>query len=214
MDQVFTLRMIGEKLREKDRVGYVCFMELGKAHVRVCRRKLFEVLREGGVRGKLLNGIKSFYENCRVRVRRELTDWFNVGVGLKQRCIMSPWLFNVLMDGVVRGMEREGKGIRLRSGEREWEVSVLLFADNAVLVAESGEKLRMLVKEFVRECASKGLRVNSTKSKVMRIGGRDEAARGEEWEGVEVGGEKLKEVEEFKYLGMLVEGKGVGWMGK
>src|SRR6201990_1082731 len=131
-----------------------------------------------------------------------------MGVGLRQGCVMSPWLFNVLMDGVVRGMDREGKGIRLRSGEGEWEVSVLLFADDAVLVAESEEKLRMLVKEFVRECASKGLRVNSTKSKVMRFGGRDEAARGVDWEGVEVGGEKLEEVEEFKYLGMLVEGKG------
>src|ERR1700755_3177614 len=210
VDQVFTLRMIGEKLREKDRVGYVCFMDLEKAYDRVCRKKLFEVLREGGVSGRLLNGIKSFYENCRarVRVRRELSDWFNVGVGLRQGCVMSPWLFNVLMDGVVRGMEREGKGIRLRSREGEWEVNVLLFADDAVLVAESGEKLRMLVKEFVRECASKGLRVNSAKSKVMRIGGGNEAIRGEEWEGVEVGGEKYEEVEEFKYLGMLVEGKG------
>src|ERR1044072_6681804 len=112
-------------------------MDLKKAYDRVCMRKLFEVLREGGVRGKLLNGIKSFYENCRVRVRRELTDWFNVGVGLKQGCIMSPWLFNVLMDGVVRGMEGGGKGIRVRSREGEWEVNVLLFADDAVLVAES-----------------------------------------------------------------------------
>ena len=109
---------------------------------------MFEVLREGGVRGRLLNGIKSFYENCRarVRMRRELTKWFKVGVGLIQGCVMSPWLFNVLMDGVVRGMEREGKDIRLRSREREWEVNVLLFADDEVLVAESGEKLRMLVK--------------------------------------------------------------------
>ena len=118
-------------------------------------------------------------------------------------CYVS-WLFNVFMDGVVKGMEREGKGIRLRSGEGEWEVSVLLFADDSVLVAESGEKLRMLMKEFVRECASKGLRANSTKNKVMMIGGRDEAERGEEWEGEE----KLEEVEEFKCLGMLVEGKG------
>src|ERR1700755_1290274 len=121
---------------------------------------------------------------------------------------MSPWLFNVLMDGVVWGVDREGKGIRLRSGEGEWEVSVLLFGDDAVLVAESGEKLRMLVKEFVRECAVKGLRVNSTKSEVTKIGGRDEAARREEWEGVEVEGDKFEEVEEFKFLGMLVEGKG------
>src|SRR6201990_1664215 len=176
--------MIGEKLREKDKVGYVCFMDLEKAYDRVCRRKLVEVLKEGGVRGRLLNAVKSFYENCRarVRVKRELTEWFKMGVGLRQGCAMSPWLFNVLMDGVVRGMDREGKGIRLRSGEGEWEVSVLLFADDALLVAESEEKLRMLVKEFVRECASKGLRVNSTKSRVMRIWA--EMSQQEGWNGM------------------------------
>src|ERR1044072_6341760 len=106
-------------------------MDLEKAYDRVCRRKLVEVLKEGGVRGRLLNAVKSFYENCRarVRVKRELTEWFKMGVGLRQGYVMSPWLFNVLMDGVVRGMEREGKVIRLRSGEGEWEISVLLFAD-------------------------------------------------------------------------------------
>ena len=119
------------------------------------------------MRGRLLNGNKSFYENCRarVRVRRELTEWFKVGVGLRQGCVKSTWLFNVLMDGVVRGMKREGKGIRLRSREGKWEVNVLLFAVDAVLVAESGDKLGMLVKDFVRECVSKGLRVNSSKVK-------------------------------------------------
>src|SRR6201990_1597715 len=118
-------------------------MDLEKAYDRVCRKKLFEVLREGGVRGRLLNAIKSFYENCRARGRgrRELTEWFEVGVGLRQSCGMSPWVFNVLMDGVVRRMGREVKGIRLRSGERDWEISVLLFADDAVLVAKSGEEL-------------------------------------------------------------------------
>lgn len=45
MEQVFALKMIGEKLLEKDKVKYVCFINLGKAYYRLSRRKLFEVLR-------------------------------------------------------------------------------------------------------------------------------------------------------------------------
>ena len=86
---------------------------------------------------------------------------------------MSAWLFNLLMDGVVREMERE-KDNRLRNMENEWDVNVLLFAYDAVLVAETGEKLRMLLREFGRKCANMRLKVNPAKIKVMRIGGGDE----------------------------------------
>jgi len=91
---------------------------------------------ERGLNRKLLKGIKAFYANCRsrVRVKRELLDWFSIGVGLRQGCVMSPWLFNLLMDGVVREMEREEKGIRFRNMKGKWDVNVLLFADVAVLV--------------------------------------------------------------------------------
>lgn len=90
-------------------------------------------------------------------------------------------LFNILMESVVRNMEREGKGIRLRNMEGEWDVNVLLFADDAVLVAESGEKLRILVREFEGRCANKRLKVNQEKNKVIRIGGGDEEMWKEEW---------------------------------
>lgn len=52
VDQVFTLRLIAEKLREKNKMGYVCFLDLEKAYDRVCRRKLFEILKEMGLKGK------------------------------------------------------------------------------------------------------------------------------------------------------------------
>ena len=75
---------------------------------------------------------------------------------------MSPWLFNVYMDGVVRGWKR----LELLSvnGER-FEI---LFADDTALVADSGEKLCSLASEFGRVCEKRKLRVNESKSKVMR----------------------------------------------
>ena len=64
---------------------------------------------------------------------------------------MSPWLFNMYMDGVVREVYSRvnGMGVKMRvDGEREWVLSQLLFADDTALVAESAEQLKCLVREF------------------------------------------------------------------
>ena len=57
-----------------------------------------------GVGGKLLKAVQRFYVDSRacVRVGNEVSEWFPVNVGLRQGCVMSPWLFNVYMDVVVR----------------------------------------------------------------------------------------------------------------
>ena len=51
-----------------------------------------------------LRGVKSLYvgSKARVRVGNEVSEWFPVRVGLRQGCVMSPWLFNLYIDGVVR----------------------------------------------------------------------------------------------------------------
>ena len=63
---------------------------------------MWQMLRVYGVGGKLLKAVQSFYVDswaC-VRVGNDVSEWFPVNVGLTQRCVMSPWLFNVYMDGV------------------------------------------------------------------------------------------------------------------
>ena len=61
------------------------------------------MLRVYGVGGKLLKAVQSFYVDSRacVRVGNDVSEWFAVNVGLRQGSVMSPWMFNVYMDGVV-----------------------------------------------------------------------------------------------------------------
>ena len=99
--------------------------------------------------------MQSFYVDSRacVLVGNEVSEWFSVNVGLRQGCVMSPWLFNVYMDGVV--IEVNGsvivKGLELLSGNvGRLEINQLLFADDTALVADSEEKLCRLVSEFDR----------------------------------------------------------------
>ena len=100
-----------------------------------------------------------------------MSEWFLVNVGLRQACVMSPWLFNVYMDGVVREVNVRvlGKGLQLltANGDR-FEINQLLFADDTTLVADSEEKLCRLVSEFGITCERRKLRMNVGKSKVMR----------------------------------------------
>ena len=98
-----------------------------------------------------------------VRVGNDVSEWFPVNIGLRQGCVMSPWLFNVYMDGVVREVNVRvlGKGLELLpSNGGRFEINQLLFADDTALVADSEEKLCRLVGEFGSVCKRRKLRVN------------------------------------------------------
>ena len=142
-----------------------------------------------------------------VRVGNELSDWFSVRVGLRQGCVMSPWLFNLYIDGVVREVNARvnGHGLKLLDeNDSDWELNQLLFADDTVVVADSEEKLCQLVTEFGRVCERRKLRVNVGKSKVMRCTRNEDGAR----LNVMLNGAVLEEVDQFKYLGSIIAANG------
>ena len=98
-----------------------------------------------------------------------------------------------------------GIGVELVGNDgRLWKVNQLLFADDTALVADSEEGLKRIVSEFSRVCERRKLKVNVRKSKVMRCTRRDDGSR----LNVCVDGERMEEVESFKYLGSHIETKG------
>ena len=128
-----------------------------------------------------------------------MSGWFPVNIRLKQCCVMSPWLFNVYMDGVVREVNDRvlGNGLVLLSADGgKFEINQLLFADDTALVAASEEKLRRLVSEFGRVCERRKLSVNVGKrcSWYGNVGRMHEI----------LNGELSEEVDCFKYLGSQV----------
>ena len=81
-----------------------------------------------------------------------MSEWFPVNVGLRQGCVISPSLFNVYMDSVVRDVNDRvlGKGMDLLSANGgRFEINQLLFADDTALVADSEEKLCRLLSRLV-----------------------------------------------------------------
>ena len=208
-DQTFMVRQICEKYVAKGKDVYFAFLDLEKAYDRVDREAMWKMLRIYGIGGSLLRAVESMYADSKacVRVGSEMSNWFPVGVGLRQGCVMSPWLFNIYIDGVVREVNARvlGRGLELIDrNEDVWEMNQLLFADDTVVVADSEKKLCQLVSEFGKVCKRRKLRVNVGKSKVMRCTRSEDGAR----LNVMLDGEALEEVDQFKYLGSIIAADG------
>ncbi len=124
-----------QKILAKGKKLYTAFMDLEKAYDRVDWLALWDVLKIYGVGGKLLRAVKSFYEEASacVKIRGETSENFEIKVGLRQGCVMSPWLFNIYVDGVMRKMEgKVGKvGVRMYDEGRKWVLNSILFADDS-----------------------------------------------------------------------------------
>jgi len=201
IDQVFAVKQVVEKMIEKDKVMFMVFIDLEKAYDNVCREKLWRVLFDYGVRGRLLRSVKALYEGGRARVKVEgmESQWFGVHKGVRQGCTLSPWLFNVFIDNVVKEARRECiREVTLSTGT----IGNLLFADDMVMMAETREALQHNVESMNAALTRWGLKVNWKKSKVMRV-----ARKGEECQ-VMIGDEQLEQVDTMKYLGVMISGDG------
>ena len=168
-EQIFVMRQLTEKMIEKGKKMYAVFVDLEKAYDKVCREELWEALRRYGVSGGLLSVIKSMYqasEAC-VRVDGEMSEWFEVKQGVRQGCPLSPWLFNIFLDVVVREARTNFQGgVKLDT----CQVQVLLFADDTVLVTETKEDLEHNIRALQTAVKEHKLAVNWTKTNTMAIG--------------------------------------------
>ena len=135
VDQIFAMRLIAEKYIEKNRRVYAVFVDLEKAYDRVDRAGLWLVMRQYGVTGRLLDAVKGMYEGCRASVKMGgMSEYFKIDRGVRQGCVMSPWLFNLYMDACVREVRQVNVG-GVRVGDER--LNMLMFADDTVLLAEN-----------------------------------------------------------------------------
>src|SRR3981189_1773985 len=131
------------------------------------RGGLFRRMVDDGVPGKLLSLVKRWYKNVTVRVRVNdvESDWFESKVGVRQRDTLSPLLFNIFINGIVEKVKESGLGVKIGSET----MSVLLFADDMILVANMEVELGNLVYKVKQYCDKWLLEVNVNKTKVVVV---------------------------------------------
>ena len=93
------------------------------------------------------------------------TDWFQIGQGVRQGCILSPCLFNLYAEYIMRnaGLEERQAGIKIARRNN----SNLRYADDTTLMAESEEELKSLLMKVKVESEKVGLKLNIQKTKIM-----------------------------------------------
>ena len=113
------------------------------------------MLRIYDIGDKLLSGIKSMYVDSIAcgRVKVSDNECFKIDSGVRQRCIMSPWLFHVYIDAVKKEVKMEmGKmGVKFLEEQIEWRFPHLFYSGDLVLCSEL-EELKMMVGSFIDLC--------------------------------------------------------------
>ena len=210
VDQVFVVKQMSENFVDESKCFYVAYIDLEKVYDKFDREAMWPVLGVYGINDQLFKAVQSLYEKTKVCVRvcREEAEWFEVGVGLRQGCVMSPWLLNLFMDAAMKEVrEKVGDvGVTLWDETRniEWKVDCLMFADDTVLLGDSEEKLEKPVQEFGRVCQRKKLAVNETMSQIMKIGKNDK----ENGVKISLNDRRMEEVETYRYLGVDMSNDG------
>ena len=129
--------------------------------------KLWTILKEIGIPDHLTCLLRNLYtgQEAKVRTRHGTTDWFKIGKGVHQSCILSSCLFNFYAEYIIRNarLHEVQAGIKI-SGRT---INNLRYADYTILMAESEEELKSLLMNVKEESEKAGLKLNMQKMKIM-----------------------------------------------
>ena len=102
-DQIPNIHWIMEKAREFQKSIYFCFLDYAKTFDCVDHNKLWNILKEMGIPDHLICLLKNLYagQEATVRTGHGTTDWFQIGKGVRQGCILSPCLFNLYAEYIM-----------------------------------------------------------------------------------------------------------------
>ena len=136
-------------------------------------------------------------QEATVRTGHGTTDWFQIGKGVCQGCILSPCLFNFYAEYIMRngGLDEAQAGIKIARRN----INNLRYADDTTLMAESEEELKSLLMKVKEESEKVGLKLNIQKTKIMASGPISS------WQ---IGGETVETVSDFIFWGSKITADG------
>ena len=141
-DQIANIHCIIKKAREFQKSIYFCFIDYAKAFNCVDHNKLWKILKEIGIPDHLTCLLRSLCarQEARVRTGHGTTEWFQIGEGLCQDCILTTHLFNLYAEYIMRnaGLAEAQAGIKVAGRN----INNINYADHTTLLAERKEKLR------------------------------------------------------------------------
>ena len=178
-------------------------MDFKRAFDTLSHDRMWIILEHYGIPTKILNIIQDLYRSatCRVIHNGELGDPITTVAGVKQGCILSPLLFTIVLDWVMKKATKIPHGIQWTMAAR---LEDLVFADDLCLLAQKESDMRAKLSQIIHYADQVGLKINAAKTKLMRFDplSKQQPAL------LRVDGVDIDEVEEFCYLGSIISKDG------
>ena len=194
-DHIFSLKGICSVRKSKKNKTYLAFLDVSKAFDTVDRQMLFKHLWDLGIQGKAWKLLRALYTKVSNKVifGQFESDMYEVINGVKQGCVMSPSLFNLVVADLDHMLIGTG-GVQVGSGR----VHGLYYADDIVLLAETNNVLQDMLNICDSFAQKWNLKYNEKKSKAMVIG---QKFRNEQWQ---LGDKTISSIKNYKYLGVII----------
>ena len=156
-DQIANIHWIIEKAREFQKNVYFCFIDYAKAFGCVDHSKLWKVLQEMGIPDHLTCLLRNMYgdQEAAVRTGHGTADWFQIGIEVHQGCILSPYLFNLYAEYIMKNARLDEAQAGIKIVRRN--INSLRYADDTTLMAQSEEELKSFLMRVKKDSEKAGL---------------------------------------------------------
>ena len=166
-DQIGNIHWITEKARNFQKNIYFWFIDYTKAFDCVHHNKLWKILKEVGIPNHLTCLLRNLYadQEATVRTRHGTREWFQIGKGVRQGCILSPCLFNLYAEYIMRNAGLDDAQAGIKFARRN--INNLRYADDTTLRAESEKELKSLLMKVKEQSKNVELKLNIQKTKII-----------------------------------------------
>ena len=200
-DQIASLRIIIEQSLEWNSPLLVNFIDYEKAFDSVDRETLWKIMRHYGIPSKIVELIKEMYDgtSCKVIHDGMLSESFKIKTGVRQGCLLSPFLFILVVDWLMKEI------VKGRRNGVQWtpftQLDDLDYADDLALISHRKDQMQAKTSDLDKLSRSVGLQIHAGKSKVLRMStcNREE---------ITLDRKPIEEVDSFCYLGSILDKEG------
>ena len=195
-DQIFTIRQLMEERTRCGQRTVIVFIDFKSAFDCIHRPALWKALETEHIPSKVIKLLQTSYNGStsRVQIRNESSEEFSFWTGVRQGDVVSPLLFNVVIDTIMRKVFQGRCGVQY---DKDNFATDLMFADDSAILANDNAEATDILRDIARIAQSYGLKINVDKTKVLTTNGSPST--------VYLSGTQIKQIQNFKYLGSVVQ---------
>ena len=193
---VFVMRTLAERSIEMQKNLYAVFIDYEKAFDRVKHHEIMKDLEQIGVDQKDRRLLETLYweQVAAVSIDGDLSEWINIKRGVRQGCVLSPDLFSLYTELIMRKVMEGNFKVNGHT------ISDIRYADDTVLISDDEQNLQEMIVSLKNESEVRGLNINKQKTKLMVFS----KSRNVPTCNIYLDNEKIKQVQEFEYLGSII----------